>query len=177
MKYISQLIRKHLTKYPAMQLLDVYKLLHQAALGNSHHIDSPEQALQRLRDELNTMGEGPAEPIWEPISPDGRLVRVHLRAYGAAGLDMDSLARACTQSPETCPPAPDKLVRFCNCLGDLTDEGILPFSRQDVVACVDELAEAGYPAVHHTRTFREQYRPAYRVVDVELLPPAARAAT
>lgn len=160
-----------------MQLLDIYKLLHQAALGNSHLIDSQERALQRLRDELNTLKDGPAEPVWEPLSPDGRLVRVHLRAYAAAGFDIDSLAAACAKSPETCPPAPDKLVRFCSCLGDLADEGILPFSRQDVVSCMEELAEAGYPAVHHTLTFRENYRPAYRVVDVELLTPAARAAT
>lgn len=158
-----------------MQLLDVYKLLHQAALGNSHLIDSPERLLQRLHTELSSMGDGPPEPLWEPLSPDGRLVRVHLRAYLAAGLDVENLAAACVRSPETCPPAPDKLVRFCSCLGDLAVEGILPFSRQDVVGCVEELAEMGYPAVHHTRVFRDTYRPAYRVVDVELLPPAVRA--
>lgn len=159
-----------------MQLLDIYKLLHQAALGNSHLTDSPQRALQRLRVELSAMGDGPAEPVWEPLSPDGRLVRVHLRTYHAAGFDVEVLATACARSPETCPPAPEKLVRFCGCLGDLAEEGILPFSRQDVTECMDELAEAGYPAVHHSRIFRDTYRPAYRVVDVELLPPVARAA-
>lgn len=160
-----------------MQLLDVYKLLHQAALGNSHLTDSPESALQRLRAEIDSLGDGPVEPVWEPLSPDGRLARVHLRSYTMAGLDFESLAAACARSSETCPPAPDKLVRFCGCLGDLAVEGILPFSSQEVVALMDELAEAGYPAVHHSSQFRARYKPAYRVVDVELLTPAARAAS
>ncbi len=176
MKFISQLISRHLSRYPRMQLLDIYKLLHQAALGNSHAMGEPQDVLRRLEEEAASMGEGPAEPLWEPISPDGHLVRVHLRPYIAGRHDLNALAKAQLQSPDRCPPAPEKLAKFCGCMGDLAAEGILPFARADVVACFDEIAEQGYPAVRHTKPYREAYRPAYRVVDVELLPLPARPA-
>lgn len=176
MKFVAQLVRTHLGRYPEMQLLDIYKLLHQAALGNSHAMGQPKDVLRHLEEEAASMGEGPAEPLWEPISPDGRLVRVHLRPYVAGRYDLETLAAAQIQSPERCPPAPEKLAKFCGCMGDLAAEGVLPFPRQDVVDCFDEIAEQGYPAVRHTKAYREAYKPAYRVVDMELLPPSARAA-
>ncbi len=175
MKFIGQLLGKHLARYPSMQLLDIYKLLHQAALGNSHAVGSPGEVARRLEEEIACMGEGPSEPLWEPISPDGRLVRVHLRSYVADKHDLQALADAHMRSPETCPPAPERLARFCGCLGDLASEGILPFNRDDVITCFDEIAEQGFPAVGHTKTYRENYKPAYRVVDIELLPPSMRS--
>jgi hypothetical protein len=59
----------------------VYKLLHQAAMGSEHA--APEEALARawLDRELSQMGPGPAEGVVDPISPDGEVVRVHLRPF------------------------------------------------------------------------------------------------
>jgi len=177
LKFIGQLVGRHLAKYPRMQLLDVYKLLHQAALGNSHIMGTAEQIQRLLREETAALGDGPAEPIWEAISPDSRLARVHLRSYLAAGYDLADLAGACLGTPTVCAPAPEKLTRFCACLGDLATEGILPFDKQEVVTCMDEIAEEGYPAVHHTRVFRDTYKPAYRVVAIELLPTLQRSSS
>lgn len=170
MKFIGQLLSSHLARYPAMELLDIYKLLHQAALGNSHAVTTLASANERLRSETQAMGEGPEEPLWDPISPDGRLGRVHLRPYVAAGFALEALANAHVGTAESCPPAPEKLVKFCGCLGDLASQGILPFDAGEVVGCFAEIAEQGYPAVRHTPTYRTHYRPAYRVVDIELLP-------
>lgn len=170
MKFIGQLLGQHIGRYPEMQLLDVYKLLHQAALGNGHAVGVLEQIIVRLESEVAAMGDGPGDPLWESISPDGRLARVHLRPYVAAGYDLGALARAHVGSPQTYPPAPEKLVKFCGCVGDLAAQGILPFSKDDVLSCFDEIAEQGYPAVRHSVTYREHYKPAYRVVDIDLLP-------
>ena len=169
MKFVSQLLSAHLARYPAMQLDDIYKLLHQAALGPGHAVDNPAATRKRLDDEIAALGEAPAELLQDVISPDGRLGRVHLRAYLASGGSAEALHRAFVETANSYPASPDKLAKFCGCLGDLASAGGIPFSQREVVAYFDKVAQAGYPVVHHSAAFRAAYRPAYRVVAVEYL--------
>ena len=169
MKFVSQLLSAHLARYPAMQLDDIYKLLHQAALGPGHAVDNSAAARKRLDEEIAALGDAPTELLQDVISPDGRLGRVHLRPYLAAGGNPDALHRAFVETANSYPASPDKLAKFCGCLGDLAASGGIPFSREDVVAYFEKISRDGYPAVHHSEPFRRAYRPAYRVVAVDLL--------
>ena len=119
--------------------------------------------------EMATLGKGPAETSQDIISPDGRLGRIHLRTYVAASGDPDKLHRAFVETANTYPASPDKLAKFCNCLGDLATAGGIPFAREAVLAYFGKIARDGYPAIHHSETFHQAYRPAYRVVAVDLL--------
>ena len=105
----------------------------------------------------------------DPISPDGRLVRVHLRTYLENGNDIDHLAAAFVDTANTYPAAPDKLAKFCGCLGDLAAAGGIPFARDEVESFFADLAARGYPAIRHSQTYRDLYHPAYRVVAVEYI--------
>jgi hypothetical protein len=169
MKFVSQLLSVHFKRYPAMQLDDVYKLLHQAALGPGHAVDNPAAARKRLDEEMSALGKGFTEPAQDIISPDGRLGRVHLRTYMAAGGDLDALHRAFVETANSYPASPDKLAKFCGCLGDLAAAGGIPFVREEVVAYFDKIAQDRYPVVHHSAAFRGAYHPAYRVVSVDFL--------
>ena len=169
MKFVSQLLSSHLARYPAMQLDDVYKLLHQAALGPGHAVDNPAAARKRLDEEMAALGEAPAELLQDVISPDGRLGRIHLRPYLASGGNPDTLHRAFVETANSYPASPDKLAKFCGCLGDLAAAGGIPFAREDVLAYFENIARDGYPAIHHSEAFRSAYRPAYRVIAVDLL--------
>jgi len=169
MKFIGQLLGQHRQRYPRMALADIYKLLHQAAMGPGHAVTNAGSAHAELASEAANLGEGPADPLADLISPDGRLARIHLRAYVAAGLDLDKLADAFLQTAATYPSSPDKLVKFCACLGDLADAGGIPFSRAQVGAYFDPIVGQGYPVVRHSDDYRTAYRPAYRVVDIQLL--------
>jgi hypothetical protein len=172
MKFIGQLLGQHLQRYPRMELTDIYKLLHQAALGAGHAIGDPRQAREALRSECAQLDAEDAEPVVDPISPDGQLARVHLRPYLAAGHDIDALADAFLATPQNYPAAPDKLAKFCACLGDLADSRALPFGRSAVSEYFDVVLAQGFPVVRHSQTYRSAYRPAYRVVAVPLLPIA-----
>jgi hypothetical protein len=169
MKFISTLLGAHLQRYPQMQLADVYKLLHQAAMGPGHAVSDPAQALERLRAEAAALGPGADDPRVDPISPDDQLARVHLRAYVNAGGSLDALANAFVRTAAEHVPARDKLAKFCGCLGDLAATGAIPFERQAVETFFGDLAAQGYPVLHHSAVYREAYRPAYRVVAVGLL--------
>ncbi|MCC7547236.1 MAG: hypothetical protein IT532_05690 [Burkholderiales bacterium] len=170
MKFIGQLLGQHLQRYPLMQLEDIYKLLHQAALGAGHAVSNRDAALAALESECRSLVAAPEEPLVDRISPDGRLARVYLRPYIAREHAIGALADAFVRTPQVCPAAPDKLARFCACLGDLAEAGGIAFTRAQVSTWFDDIAAQGYPAVHHSQAFRDAYRPAYRVVAVELLP-------
>ena len=166
MKFVGQLLARHLARYPRMQLDDVYKLLHQAAMGSEHVLHDPAAALHRLEDEAAALGDGPEEPAEDIISPDGRLARIHLRTYLRAGGRLDDLHRAFVETANHYPASPDKLAKFCGCLGEFAETGALAFPPAEVVAWFDDIARRGYPVVHHSTGYREAYRPAYRVVDI-----------
>jgi hypothetical protein len=171
---VNQPLSQHLQRYPRMGLADIYKLLHQAALGPGHAVEDSVAASARLEAEMTGLGEGPEDLIADPISPDGKLARIHLRPYLAAGYGADVLANAFVQTANTFPSAPDKLVKFCGCLGDLAEAGGLPFPREEVERYFQSIASQGYPVVHHSEGYREAYRPAYRVVALDLLPALHR---
>lgn len=169
MKFVSQLLSAHLSRYPAMQLDDIYKLLHQAALGPGHAVDNPVAARKRLDEEIAALGDGCSEPVQDIISPDNRLGRVHLRSYLAGGGDPDALHRSFVETANSYPGSAEKLQKFCDCLGDLATTGGIPFAREEVVDYFAKISRDGYPAIHHSDAFRSAYRPAYRVVAVNLL--------
>jgi hypothetical protein len=170
MKFVGQLLGQHLQRYPRMELADIYKLLHQAAMGAGHAVQDAEAARAMLRSEAQRLGEGPPDPIADPISPDGRLVRVHLRAYAAARGDVDALADAFLATAHRFAASREKLEKFCACLGDLADARGIPFSRTQVSGYFDVIAAQDYPPVRHSEAYRAAYQPAYRVVLLELLP-------
>ena len=68
---IERILRSHISHYPSMQIQDLYKLLHQAAIGSEHALANPESARNWLTRELAEMGEGILELLTDPISADG----------------------------------------------------------------------------------------------------------
>jgi hypothetical protein len=84
---IEDVLHAHIARYPAMQIQDIYKLVHQAAMGSEHAISSARGPRMWLERELAEMGSGPEETLIDPISGDGQIVRVHLRPFLARGGD------------------------------------------------------------------------------------------
>ena len=169
MKFVNQLLAQHFERYPRIQLDDIYKLLHQAALGPGHAVKDAAIARAWLEKEAAELGAGPVEPEKDVISPDGRLTRVHLRSWVAAGRSLDELNRAFVETANSYPPSRERLEKFCGCLGDLAATGGIPFAKKEVVEYFDRIAQASYPVVHHSTTYTDAYKPAYRVVAIDCL--------
>jgi hypothetical protein len=164
----ERLIRAHVTRYPLMEPVDLYKLLHQAALGSEHAIKDTLAVREWLEREIATMGPGPAEPLIDSLRADGRIVRIHLRPFAAAGGDPERLLRAFIATGAM-PGDREELRRAGEVAIRLARAGALPWADSTVAALFADLAARGYPAVHHSATFEEHYRPAYRVVAGVLL--------
>lgn len=161
---LRRILADHCRRYPRLQVADLYKLLHQASMGSEHAVSGEAGVRAWLERELVTMGAGPEEPLIDPISPDGEIVRVHLRPYTAAGLDPEQLLEAFVQTAREYRGFAERLQRYGQVAGDMAAAGLLPFRPAQVRAFMQRMEERGFPAVHHSPVYETLYRPAYRVV-------------
>jgi len=156
---IEAVLRAHFVRYPSMQIQDVYKLIHQAALGSEHAISSIEGARKWMERELAEMGTGPDEPVVDPISADDQIVRVHLRPYMAQGGVPETLFDAFLRTANEYRGDRQVLKDYWNTVIDMK---YFPFTEMD--GFIKSMQAQNYPAVHHSPEYERLYRPAYRVV-------------
>jgi hypothetical protein len=156
---IETILRSHLSRYPAMQIQDVYKLLHQAALGSEHAVTSLDSARNWLLREMAEMGEGSPEPLIDPISPGGEIVRIHLRPFLAAGYDPDVLLDAFVRTANEHHGDVHLLEQFWQA-ATVTSK----FPALEMEELFRSMKAQNYPPVHHSPEYEKLYRPAYRVV-------------
>ena len=162
---LTYLIDGHLARHPAMEPRDVYKLLYQGVLGPEHLVASPEDFAARLRTEYEVAPSCAAEPLWEPVRPDGALVRLNLRPFKSRGGDMEQLISACLRTAEQAWGTPEELRAVWATFVELCRvERWEVFPLPEVLAFSAWLKEHGYPPVHHSTGYRKASTPAYRLV-------------
>jgi hypothetical protein len=143
---------------------DLYKLLHQAYLGPGHAIPSREAAASYLASEWAALGAPlPGEPLVEMLAEGAPFVRLNLRPFRDRGGTADSvlavfLRSASVKTDSTSFRAAWALARARLMTGEIR----LSVAAYDSVDA--ELRPLGYPAIHHSRTYEEHFKPAYRVI-------------
>ncbi len=164
---IEATLTSHLARYPAMQLVDLYKLIHQAAMGSEHAIRDAESARNWLTRELAGMGDdcratsrhGIPEPLMDPLSDETGIIRVHLRPYIASGGDPARLLDDFIRTANEFNGDPQTLEKYWHIATSL---GHFPAVEMD--GLIQSMRAKNYPAVHHSPEYERLYRPAYRVV-------------
>jgi len=112
----------------------------------------------------------PAPPTFEPITPDGRLVRVHLRPFVAAGGDQHLLHVTFQRTAHEFEGSTGRLERYWKSALQMAEVGDLRFPAAEMGDFFASMKEQDYPPVHHSDRYRDLYRPSYRVVLREHLP-------
>lgn len=153
---IESILVSHFARYPAMALADLYKLLHQAALGSHHAV---RDARDRLTRELTGLGEGPDEPLFDLLSEETGLARIHLRPWLASGGALERLLEAFLRTANEFRGDPQTLERYWQIAARLGR-----FSLAEMETFIQAMRAQNYPAVHHSAEYTRLYRPAYRVV-------------
>lgn len=161
---LQHVLTSHFLRMPAMQVQDVYKLLHQAALGSEHAVQDEQQASNRLEQELAEMGLGPEDPLIDPLPPDGNILRVHLRPFRQAGGEAGELLRAFIRTANEWHGSVDTLKEFGAQAVEMTRAGSAPVNSEEIRIFFGMMEEQGFPAVHHSAVYQRLYSPAYRVV-------------
>jgi hypothetical protein len=159
-----RILADQILRYPGMEIQDLYKLIFQASFGSEHAVSDRAAARRRLELELREAGHGPEEPLVDPISPNGGIVRINLRPYGAAGGDLAALLEAFVRTAREYRGAEATFQRYWGDAERMAAAGLLPFAREALQGFFAEMRAGGFPAVHHSDTYARTYRPAYRVI-------------
>lgn len=161
-----ELLISHYKTYPKLQLQDLFKFLFQSSFGCEHMISSPENVINYIRREYETLSHKDA-PLTEPL--DGEYYRVHLSCLNN-GLSADTLGGLFFLSAKKEEAGKEDLLNKLDITKSLICEGLLPFSLTEFEKAAAEWEGAGYPAIHHSEVFREAYHPAYRVIAKQYIP-------
>ena len=165
---LGSLLHNHFNRYPLMQVQDLYKLLHQAAMGSEHAVVDETSARRWLEKEWESMGDGPEEPLLDPISPDGALARLHLRPCLAAGVDREAILAAFLQTAQGWIGSQAALQEYGQLAAEQAGKENWSINQQEITIFFGKMEKEGYPARHHSPGFAAAYRPAYRVVGTEI---------
>ena len=151
---------KHAHFYPMLEAEDVFKYVFQSALGCEHLVTDEAKALEYINREYKNISLQNNDII-EKL--DGEYSRVNLAAL-TLGLSPKTLARlfCLSAKEELCGKA--LIEEKLEIAMELVKSGDIPLSPEEFEQQIASWKEDGYPAVHHSDTFRAFYRPAYRVI-------------
>ena len=161
---LNNILKDHARRYRLMQPTDAVKLLYQNEFGGGHLITDPEACLEYLRREFSQVTHDDTVPTWEDIG--NGIIRVNLAGIQEA--DLPRLGLIFIRSSQIHHGSMAQFHEKLQLLRELTQHSHLPFSIQQLDAYLKEYADAGFPAVSHSHSYRQAYHPAYRVVCKDL---------
>jgi hypothetical protein len=166
---IEALIKNQFAKYPRMEARDLYKFLHQAAMGSEHAVKDTGAVKTWMKSEVAGLDTAITNDLIEALSPDGNLVRVNLRPYLKAGENSDNLLKAFISTANNYRGSKETLVKYISAAKKMIKQKEITVDENIFGALTDELEKSGYPAIHHSAVYEKLYQPAYRVVDKKYL--------
>jgi hypothetical protein len=160
-----ELLQKHIAWYPLMEPRDIYKLLYQGIMGPEHLISSPDEFSQYLTAEFDQLLPDPSGRITEPVRPDQSLLRLNLMPYKVHYQQLDQLLSCLLETAQTTYGDINELRDGWLEFVQACEDGLFPnFSLDDVHAFNSWIENLGFPAAHHSESYRREYQPAYRLI-------------
>lgn len=156
---------------PELRIEDAYKWLVHAARGGEHAVASEFAVRKWLETEWATLGPPqPDEPLWVPLTADGRIGRLNLRPYRAQGGSIEALHAAFIRGANSFDADPARFRKAWRALGrELEKQSVGHLTADAWRRCNRAMRARGYPACHHSPEYEHARSPAYRVL------PAAQA--
>lgn len=153
-------LREHLLRYPACEASDVFKYLFHSSFGCEHLVKDENAVLEYIKKEHKDMAKSES-PLVERL--DGGYSRVSLFSVDE-GLKPETLAKMFRLSAKKEPCGKEMLEEKLRVATEMVEIGELPFDKDEFDRELSSWREAGYPAVHHSDTFKAEYKPSYRVI-------------
>lgn len=147
-----KILERHLARYPLMTPQDLGKLAYQSEFGPEHLVSVTPDIAAYLRTEWEA-----AEDMTNPVEPIGNgLCRYYLTPgrdiEKAAPLLAELFARAAKEHKGTVEGLQERLAQI---------SGLKLPGWEEWLA---DYAARGYPPQRHSQTYRDAYRPHYRVI-------------
>lgn len=155
---------------PELRIEDAYKWLFHATLGGEHAVQDENGPRTWLDREWPTVGKPiKGETEIEPLTPDGKLVRINLRPFKERGGDREMLLWAFVLSAERFKSGKREFVREWDALGArLKASKWKNLTAQEWSRLDKAMRNENFPAIDHSADYERLYKPAYRVVQREM---------
>ena len=157
---------KHYKEFPGMQIQDAFKFLYQSTFGCEHFVSSLHRATEMIKEEYKLTKGGKTS---ETVALDGQYSRVPLSVLDS-GISAGTLAKLFVASSKKEKGDLPLLLKKLGQARSLIREGLLPFDGREFEDALCRWASEGYPAIHHSESFRSAYSPSYRVIANEYIP-------
>lgn len=135
----------HKNKYPKLEKQDIIKLIFQSSLGPSHFISNKDKVKDYLNKEL-LEEKNNEENLYEYISTN--YVRMNIFPYKHYYKETDTLIDMFIES-----------ANKANYNKDILKENLLNYLT------LDDLKNYDYQAVSHSKTYKDNYKPHYRLIN------------
>ena len=151
---------------PELRIEDAYKWIFHATRGGEHAIANEFAARKWLAEEWATLGPPqPDEPLWVPLTADGRIGRLNLRPYRALGGAPEPLLAAFLASAESFDASPARFRAAWQALGrELKKKPAGYLTWTEWQRFDQKMRAKKYPASHHSPEYETARQPAYRVL-------------
>ena len=168
-KKMIELIDREYRTHTKMQEEDLYKFLHQAAMGSEHAVKDSIMAKNWMSREIAGLDLNIKNKLIDTLSASGNLVRVNLRPFLEEGNDPDKLVNAFIRTANSFNGSADTLKRYLSIARRMIKRNQLPLDLDKLNNLTAEMEPKNFPAIHHSKKYEETYKPAYRVVASEYL--------
>lgn len=159
-----EFLQDYLREHPSAEIPDIYKLIHQEYFGVGHYIPDSSSAHLFLTEELTSVSADNSHPLISFCGPDSIHVRVHLQRFKNTDLRPQLLIRAMLHSMKHTRNDTAAFAVQWKRVGEYIAARELPFTHREYEAFTLGVRSDGYPPVHHSKSYRIKYKPAYRVV-------------
>ena len=160
----SSALSSHLKKYPLLKPRDIFKFLYHSVFGCEHMISSPESVVDYIKEEFKNISS--KKDLVEPLY--GNYSRVNLDILNN-GLRPETLGKLFYLSAKKEKGTLNDLKEKISVLKELVANGNTPFSEEEFNNELCLWESEGYPAIHHSKEFRQNYHPSYRVISNDLI--------
>ncbi len=168
-KKIHSLLIKEFSCFPKSEIQDYYKLLFQAVYGAGHMIQNYNDCLEMLDKEMAHVEADIHRPLYYDIGLSFSLVRVNLSRCKADKIGLHRITKAFFEGAKI--DTKIDIMKFETYLNIATNELIKdPFNinEKNLDDFIRKIKKLGFPAVHHSKTYRKIYKPHYRVIPLKI---------
>ena len=163
----KKLIKEQFARYPKGEIQDLFKFIFQSSFGCEHLVLSADKVTDYIKMEYDSLGERQNTCDYDVL--DGEYTRIDLGILDS-GLTAETLGRLFYLSAKKEENGMAALKEKLDAAQELAEAGELPFDGYALKESIAEWRDKGFPAVHHSDSFRKEYRPAYRVISSRFVP-------
>lgn len=155
-----ELLIQHCKRYPHFKSEDIFKFLYQSTFGCEHMVRSSECAADYIQKEYDSTLYTEPSTIEEL---DGDYSRISL-SYLSNGLSATTLGKLFCLSAKNEHGNIEDLKEKISVAATLVSDGSIAISPLEFFTELKKWEAEGYPALHHSDTFKREYHPSYRVI-------------